>query len=84
MFSSKSVILLVKTFTCYLSKKKKLVDHSICYFLTTSNKYVIIWLVIVVLMSALFAGTGTYVDMVKAGIIDPLKVIRTALSDAAR
>jgi hypothetical protein len=25
-----------------------------------------------------------YVDMVKAGIIDPLKVIRTALVDAAR
>lgn len=28
--------------------------------------------------------TGEYVDMVKAGIIDPLKVIRTALTDAAR
>lgn len=28
--------------------------------------------------------TGEYVDMVKAGIIDPLKVIRTALVDAAR
>lgn len=27
---------------------------------------------------------GEYVDMVKAGIIDPVKVIRTALSDAAR
>jgi chaperonin GroEL (HSP60 family) len=27
---------------------------------------------------------GEYVDMVKAGIIDPLKVIRTALVDAAR
>ena len=27
---------------------------------------------------------GEYVDMVKAGIIDPLKVIRTALLDAAR
>jgi chaperonin GroEL len=25
-----------------------------------------------------------YVDMVKAGIIDPVKVIRTALTDAAR
>lgn len=27
---------------------------------------------------------GEYVDMVKAGIVDPLKVIRTALIDAAR
>lgn len=30
------------------------------------------------------AKTGTYVDMVKAGIIDPVKVVRTALVDAAR
>ncbi|KAM6585291.1 hypothetical protein CsatB_012293 [Cannabis sativa] len=29
------------------------------------------------------AAKGDYVDMVKAGIIDPLKVVRTALSDAA-
>ncbi|CAI9776947.1 unnamed protein product [Fraxinus pennsylvanica] len=29
------------------------------------------------------AAKGEYVDMVKAGIIDPLKVIRTALTDAA-
>ncbi|XP_057455227.1 chaperonin CPN60-like 2, mitochondrial [Lotus japonicus] len=29
------------------------------------------------------AAKGTYVDMVKAGIIDPLKVVRTALVDAA-
>ncbi|KAG2554856.1 hypothetical protein PVAP13_9KG583101 [Panicum virgatum] len=29
------------------------------------------------------AAKGEYVDMVKAGIIDPLKVIRTALMDAA-
>ncbi|KAL8158376.1 hypothetical protein AgCh_002899 [Apium graveolens] len=29
------------------------------------------------------AAEGAYVDMVKAGIIDPLKVIRTALVDAA-
>ncbi|KAK1395383.1 chaperonin CPN60-2, mitochondrial [Heracleum sosnowskyi] len=29
------------------------------------------------------AAKGAYVDMVKAGIIDPLKVIRTALVDAA-
>ncbi|XP_078438965.1 chaperonin CPN60-like 2, mitochondrial [Wolffia australiana] len=29
------------------------------------------------------AARGEYVDMVKAGIIDPLKVIRTALVDAA-
>ncbi|KMZ75576.1 Chaperonin-60 kDa protein [Zostera marina] len=29
------------------------------------------------------AATGEYVDMVKAGIIDPLKVIKTALVDAA-
>ncbi|MCD7469612.1 Mitochondrial chaperonin 60 [Datura stramonium] len=29
------------------------------------------------------AANGAYVDMVKAGIIDPLKVIRTALVDAA-
>lgn len=28
--------------------------------------------------------SGEYVDMVKAGVIDPLKVIRTALVDAAR
>lgn len=27
---------------------------------------------------------GEYVDMVKAGILDPLKVVRTALVDAAR
>ncbi len=29
------------------------------------------------------AQTGTYTDMVKAGIIDPTKVVRTALQDAA-
>ncbi|KAL9235464.1 hypothetical protein vseg_010222 [Gypsophila vaccaria] len=29
------------------------------------------------------ASKGQYVDMVKAGIIDPVKVIRTALADAA-
>ncbi|KAJ4844842.1 hypothetical protein Tsubulata_017642 [Turnera subulata] len=29
------------------------------------------------------AAKGEYIDMVKAGIIDPLKVIRTALTDAA-
>jgi chaperonin GroEL (HSP60 family) len=33
---------------------------------------------------AYFAKIGTYVDMVKAGIIDPVKVVRTALVDAAR
>ncbi|XP_028778738.1 chaperonin CPN60-like 2, mitochondrial [Neltuma alba] len=30
------------------------------------------------------AAKGVYVDMVKSGIIDPLKVVRTALVDAAR
>jgi chaperonin GroEL len=29
------------------------------------------------------ANTGKYVDMFKAGIIDPLKVVRTALENAA-
>ncbi|KAJ1558103.1 chaperonin, partial [Cladochytrium tenue] len=29
------------------------------------------------------AATGEYVDMIKAGIIDPLKVVRTALADAS-
>jgi chaperonin GroEL len=29
------------------------------------------------------ANTGEYVDMLKAGIIDPVKVVRTALSNAA-
>ncbi len=29
------------------------------------------------------ANTGEYVDMFKAGIIDPLKVVRTALQNAA-
>ena len=29
------------------------------------------------------ANTGKYVDMFKAGIIDPLKVVRTALQNAA-
>ncbi|CEP01082.1 unnamed protein product (mitochondrion) [Plasmodiophora brassicae] len=29
------------------------------------------------------ASTGEYVDMLKAGIIDPVKVVRTALADAA-
>ncbi len=29
------------------------------------------------------AQSGEYVDMVKAGIIDPTKVVRTALQDAA-
>jgi chaperonin GroEL len=29
------------------------------------------------------ANTGQYVDMYKAGIIDPLKVVRTALENAA-
>ncbi|KAI5416161.1 hypothetical protein KIW84_041271 [Lathyrus oleraceus] len=29
------------------------------------------------------AKTGTYVDMVKAGIIDPIKIVRTALVDVA-
>lgn len=31
-----------------------------------------------------FGKSGEYVDMVQAGIIDPLKVVRTALVDAAR
>ena len=29
------------------------------------------------------AATGVYCDMIKAGIIDPTKVVRTALQDAA-
>ena len=29
------------------------------------------------------AATGTFTDMVAAGIIDPLKVVRTALQDAS-
>merc|ERR1711904_466961 len=29
------------------------------------------------------AATGEYVDMVAAGVLDPLKVVRTALTDAA-
>ena len=29
------------------------------------------------------AATGEYVDMIKAGIIDPTKVVRTALTDAS-
>ena len=29
------------------------------------------------------ANTGGYVDMLKAGIIDPVKVVRTALANAA-
>ena len=29
------------------------------------------------------ANAGQYVDMLKAGIIDPVKVVRTALSNAA-
>jgi len=29
------------------------------------------------------AATGEYVDMIRAGIIDPTKVVRTALTDAA-
>ena len=29
------------------------------------------------------AAAAVYTDMVKAGIIDPLKVVRTALQDAA-
>ena len=32
----------------------------------------------------LSSNIGEYVDMVRAGIIDQLKVIRTALMDAAR
>lgn len=43
-------------------------------------KYMILKLICLVHASF----TGEYVDMVKAGIIDPLKVIRTALVDAAR
>ena len=31
-----------------------------------------------------FTFAAEYVDMVKAGIIDPVKVIRTSLVDAAR
>lgn len=33
---------------------------------------------------SLETNVGEYVDMVKAGIVDPLKVIRTALLDASR
>jgi len=29
------------------------------------------------------AATGEYVDMIAAGIIDPTKVVRTALTDAS-
>lgn len=39
---------------------------------------------IISLFYIVFNCEGEYVDMVKAGIIDPLKVIRTALVDAAR
>jgi len=28
------------------------------------------------------AATGDYVDMIKAGVVDPTKVVRTALADA--
>ncbi len=35
-------------------------------------------------MMLLYCDADEYVDMVKAGIIDPVKVIRTALTDAAR
>ena len=35
------------------------------------------------LLLAFTSSAGAFVDMVKAGIIDPLKVVRTALVDAA-
>jgi chaperonin GroEL (HSP60 family) len=35
-------------------------------------------------MMLLYCDADEYVDMVKAGIIDPVKVIRTAFTDAAR
>jgi chaperonin GroEL len=37
-----------------------------------------------VIHSCILPPVGEYVDMIKAGIIDPVKVIRTALQDAAR
>lgn len=36
------------------------------------------------LTTSVWCLSAEYVDMVKAGIIDPVKVIRTALVDAAR
>ncbi len=35
------------------------------------------------LKHVLYGAADAYVDMVKNGIIDPLKVVRTALTDAA-
>lgn len=45
--------------------------------------WIVICHVALILICFLFV-IGEYVDMVKSGIIDPLKVIRTALVDAAR
>jgi hypothetical protein len=45
--------------------------------------WIVICHVALILTCFLFV-IGEYVDMVKSGIIDPLKVIRTALVDAAR
>jgi hypothetical protein len=51
------------------------------------KKYMISWIVIchvALILTCFLFVIGEYVDMVKSGIIDPLKVIRTALVDAAR
>ncbi|WVZ55431.1 hypothetical protein U9M48_006091 [Paspalum notatum var. saurae] len=41
------------------------------------------WRILQTPVQTIASNAGEYVDMVKAGIIDPLKVIRTALVDAA-
>jgi len=50
------------------------------------EKPLLLLLLLIRLSTIFLAGLqlGEYVDMVKSGIIDPLKVIRTALVDAAR
>ena len=47
-------------------------------------KFIFFLMLLQVVITWMIRRTGEYVDMVKAGIIDPLKVIRTALVDAAR
>lgn len=48
-------------------------SFSVCYILNNSSKIFV-----------LLAAAGEFIDMVEAGIVDPLKVIRIALVDAAR
>jgi chaperonin GroEL len=71
-------------FAHFISKFEKPQQVSSQVFCTVVTKKVLMNLSYSVIHSCILPPVGECVDMIKAGIIDPVKVIRTALQDAAR